>query len=408
LGAKLINVLHLIETTEPGGAETMLLKIATGLDKEFFSLGGVLGPGWISAELERRNIPVFYLPLRRSFDLGWVKRLQRIIRERQVRLVHSHEFTTNCYATLAAKNEGIPIICTVHGKNYYPERYYRRTAYRWVAKNASAFVAVSDDLKRFLHRRLRISNKRIRTVANGIEAEQFDDPCLDREKIRRQLGIRNDTVVIITVAALSAVKGHADLLVAAKEVMRCQKNVMFLIVGEGPLETDLRRLSEELGVSPAVRFLGFRDDVPALLRASDIFTLTSYSEGQPVSVLEAMASGLPLIATAVGGTPELVAEGVNGHLVQPRCPRVLADTICRLARDSASRRSLGEAGCALVRKEFSVKRMIAEYAAIYREFLPTKVPSNRDARPRLRLEEDQARAGAGCTSPSELTSDRQQ
>lgn len=365
----MIKILHLIETTEPGGAETVLVELASGVGSGFTSVGGVLGEGWTSSQLENRNIPVFYLPLERSLDWRWVARLGKLIRLNKIDLIQSHEFTMNCYATLAAKRAGIPIVCTAHGKNYYPERYYRRWAYRWAARNASAFVAVSENLKMFLCKEIGVRNDEILTILNGVDLNHFDNPSYDRGPIRASLGIANKMHVVITVAALFKVKGHIDLLNAASRLCQSRKDIVFLIVGEGSLEESLREQTKNLRISNNVKFLGFRSDVPQLLAASDVFVLPSYSEGMPISIIEAMAAGLPIVATNVGGIPEVVENGANGYLVEPGEPEALANKISTIVANRDVARCFGTNSRDRARSKFRLKRMISEYERLYERAL---------------------------------------
>lgn len=361
----MIRVLHMMEGPDPGGAETVLVELATHLGDGFESEGLVLVPGWIHSTLSERAIPTHTLPLERSFDLSWPVRLAKLIRARGIDLIQSHEFTTNCYATLAARLARVPIVCTVHGKSYYPARYYRRTAYRWVARNAAAFVAVSEDLARFLNQRLGIPERRLRVILNGVDLTRFGSVPDGRAAARAALAIPADGFVALTVAALFEVKAHADLIDAAAIVLRAHPGTLFLFAGEGPLEGALKARAERLGVAKRVRFLGFRRDVPELLAASDVFVLPSHSEGLPVSVIEASAAGLPVVATAVGGTGEVVEHDRTGLLVPARDPERLAAAIGRLAADPVAGRRLGAAGRERARGRFGLERMLADYRRLY-------------------------------------------
>ncbi len=364
-----MKVLHLIETAEPGGAETVFVELASRMRRGVESVGGVMEEGWASRALVARKIPVHVLPLRRSFDFGWVARLGRLIRQERVDLIHAHEFSMNCYATLAARIANVPVICTVHGKNYYPDRYYRRAAYRWVARRADAYVAVSEDLKRFLVRKIGIPSRRVITILNGVDMAGFGSPRQSRDQVRLRLDIPPSAFVVLTVAALFGVKGHKDLLKAAAGFVRHQHDAVFLLAGEGPLESDIRSLVEKLGLTGRVRLLGFRNDVPDLLAASDLFVLPSYSEGLPLSVIEAMAARVPVVATNVGGVGEAVVDGRTGLLIPPMVPEALVEAMLKLCRDGKLRSSLADAGFARVKQEFSIEGMVGAYDALYQRVL---------------------------------------
>lgn len=362
------KVLHLIETDEPGGAETVLVEIADRCRDEYDSIGLVLKEGWTSEQLRARGIPVIHHPLRHPFDVGWVARMVRLIRRYNVGVIHSHEFTTNVYATAAARVAGVPIICVTHGKNYYPDRLYRRIACRLVARLADRFIAVSDDLAGFISARIGIPASGIMTLPNGIDTDRFT-PSPREPGLRAVLGLEADDYVLIVVAALFEMKGHRDLLQAVGLLRDEMPDLRVLLVGDGSYRTSLEALVGELHIDDRVGFLGHRNDIPDLLRLSDLFVLPSYSEGMPISILEAMASGVPVVATNVGGVGEVITSGITGHLVAPGDPAALAGKIVECHRHPEAMAAMAENARASVVERFSMKTMMARYKALYRELL---------------------------------------
>lgn len=365
----LCKVMHTIETSEPGGAETILVQIADGLRNEYDPQGLLLTEGWTSSELKVRGIPVYLNQLRRSFDLGWVQRTVRLIREKNIKLLHSHEFTSNSYALLAARVAGVPVICTAHGKNYYPDQFYRRQAYRLVARYSNKFVAVSEDLKSFLVDRIGISENKIVVVHNGIDTEKFKGSNFNRVEIRRDMGLMPQDYVIVVVAALFEMKGHKDLLKSISKLGDIQQKLKVLFIGDGPYKKQLVRLTRKLGLENKIVFTGFRDDIAELLSASDLFVLPSYSEGLPISVLEAMSVGLPVIATDVGGMREIITDGETGYLVPAKDVDALAMTIRWCIENKNTIDEISSAGSAYVRAKFSMENMLVNYRRIYCELL---------------------------------------
>lgn len=363
------KVIHTIETSEPGGAETILVQIADGMRNDCQPHGLVIEDGWTSSELKARGIPVYLNRLRRSFDLGWVKRTIRFIRDKDIKLLHSHEFTSNSYSLLAARIAGIPIICTAHGKNYYPDRYYRRLAYRLVARFSNKFVAVSEDLKSFLVEQVGINENKITVVHNGIDIEKFKSSTFTRKEIRHGLGLVQNDYVIIVVAALFEMKGHADLVKSLTKLDDIQQNLKVLFIGDGPYRKQLEELTTQLGLENTILFTGFRDDISGLLSASDLFVLPSYSEGLPISVLEAMSVGLPVVATDVGGMREIIKDGETGYLVPAKDVDELAVTIRRCIENKDITEAVSRAGRAYVRAEFSMESMLGNYRRIYHELI---------------------------------------
>lgn len=364
------KVIHTIETGEPGGAENILVQIANGLRDEYEPAGVVLEKGWTSTELERLKIPVVHLPLARSFDLSWALRLRDYIRKNNIRLIHAHEFTSNAYSLVAARLAGIPVICTVHGKNYYPERYYRRVAYRQAARFADAFIAVSGDLRDFLVSRVGIPRSRITVIHNGIDTAIFNRDNFDRRRLREALQIPDDAYVVIVVAALFEMKGHRDLIAALGMLKDAARKLCVLFVGDGPYKSRLQELAAAIDNGVSIRFLGFRNDIAELLAVSDLSVLPSYSEGLPVSVLEAMSSGMPVIATDVGGLREVIRDGENALLVPPAQPTVLAEKIGLCMRDRPLVERLARRARADVIDAFAIESMLDSYRKLYRKLIP--------------------------------------
>jgi glycosyltransferase involved in cell wall biosynthesis len=232
------------------------------------------------------------------------------------------------------------------------------------ADPADAILAISLGVRDALLRS-GVAADRIRVVPSGIDLTPFETPW-DRAAIRAALGVPPDAVLVLQVAALAPHKSQTDLLKAASLL---QARVPFLeiwIAGEGPLRDALEREHASLRLDDRVRFLGFREDVPDLLRAADLFCLSSYLEGMGTSILDAMAAGLPVVATRVGGIPEAVQDGVTGLLVPARSPEALARAIADLAGDPARRKEMGERARDRVR-DFSADRTAERTRAVYME-----------------------------------------
>jgi len=299
--------------------------------------------------------------------VAWLFRLFRLIKDREIHVMHSHEFATNVYASVLSSLTGIPVVATAHGKNYYPDKWRRRAAYRFVARR-STMVAVSNDLKRFLTERIGIPPANIRVVHNGIDLCRYSVNAAN-PAIRAELGIGAGQPVIGTVGNLFAVKGQSYLLRACKAVAGAHPAMVLLIAGEGDQLDMLREEASKLGIAGNVKFLGFRDDVPSLLQAMDICVLPSLSEGLPLSILEALALKKSVVATNVGGVSEIMEDGVNGYIVPPRNPEAIADRILMLLGRPETAVRIGQAGRKRVEGAFSLEKMVREYELLYEEKL---------------------------------------
>jgi glycosyltransferase involved in cell wall biosynthesis len=364
MAGPLKNVLHLTETSDTGGAENMIISLVENLDQSRYrSVVCLLRDGWLNAQLQRRGIETIVIPQPRSVDFLWLYRAYRVLKDRSIHVMHSHEFAMNAYGSLLSAISGIPIVATVHGKNYYCEKWRRRAAYRFAARHSS-MVAVSDDLRQFLSQRVGIPLGNIRVVHNGIDLKRYAAHEGDNA-VRAELGIGVDQRVIGTVGNLFAVKGQTYLLKACKTVAGEFPTFVLLIAGEGEQMDSLRKEASDLGIARNVRFLGFRNDVPSLLQAMDVFVLPSLSEGLPLSILEALALKKPVVATNVGGVSEIIEDGINGYFVPPKSPEALAHRILMLLHGPGVAARIGEAGRKRVEDAFALERMVREYESLY-------------------------------------------
>jgi glycosyltransferase involved in cell wall biosynthesis len=362
------RVLVLIKGLGRGGAEQLLVSAAPHLDAERFEYRvAYLLPkkDALVGELRSAGLPVECLHGERG--IGWVSRLRSMVRRGRIDLVHVHSPVAATGARLGLGPGGPRIVYTEHNvwARYHPMTY--RANMLTFFRNDHVF-AVSE------HVRASIAYPRplaflpmppTETLHHGIDLELVP-PAADG--VRAELGIEEDAPIVGTVANFKAHKAHEVLLRAAVEVRRDVPNVRFVLVGTGPLEADVRRRAEASGLNGTVVFAGFRDDAPRVASAFDVFALPSTYEGLSIALLESMALGKPAVVTRVGGLPEVVADGVNGLLVQPGAPAELAREIVRLLRDPALRARLGDA--ARVRAhEFDIRRAVRRTEDVYGELL---------------------------------------
>lgn len=357
-------ILHLSSTSGPGGAEMLVSRIASGLDlNRFRSLVGLFTPGWLKDRCEKLSLPTVVLPMQSQWDVAWIVRCCALVRCQRVDLIHAHEFRANVFGAIVAKLCGIPLVGTVHGKNYYPDHVKRRMAYRWVS-TAAKMVAVSEDLRRFLQDQVGVHRDRVARIYNGVDMPER----MSRERVaqfRSDLGIQPSEFTLGIVGSLYPVKGHTYLFDAFRSVLKLHPKTKLLVVGQGDLEDSLKRQVLELGIDHAVSFLGLRNDVPSILAALDLFVLPSLSEGLPVALLEAMSAAVPVVASSVGGTPEIVQDGQSGLLVSPKNAPELADRILEIINNRDKSKLLGERGRERVAKEFTTARMFDHYQELY-------------------------------------------
>jgi len=358
------TILHLSSSSGPGGAETVVASVASGLHpSRYRSLVCLFRDGWLRHHCEQLGLETHIIPINGMLDFAWLQQFHRLLRDRRVSLIHAHEFGANTYGTLAGRLARVPVVATVHGRGYYADRGHRRLAYRAVSR-AAAMVVVSEEVKRFVVERTGASARRVRVVYNGIRTAG-SVPQEIQASLRADLGISDEERVVAAVGSLYAVKGHQYLLEAAPSVLRACPSTVFLVAGRGEREAALRAQARSLGIDSRVRFLGFRQDIPALLAMCDVFVQPSLSEGLSIAILEAMAAARPVVTTRVGGNPELVVDGETGLLVEAADAKGLASAMIRILRDPAEARRLGNNGLGRASTRFTAAAMVREYEAIY-------------------------------------------
>lgn len=230
-------------------------------------------------------------------------------------------------------------------------------------KSVSQVLSVSSRLADRLAREVGFPRDRIRTIRNGVDGRRFE--AISRAAAREAIGVKPTDLLIGTVGRLVAVKDHETLLEALAVLARKVNRLQAVVVGDGPLLDLLARRRSELGLDGVVRFLRHRDDVEKVLGALDIFVLSSVSEGLPNTILEAMAAGLPVVATDVGGVGEMVVHGETGLLVPPGSPGRLSDALLGLVANPAARTRLGATARRRVQTQFGLHRMVSEYQSLY-------------------------------------------
>ena len=363
------TILYAIETSGPGGAEKMLINLVESLDKKRFRpLIVLLQTGWLDDQLRSRGHQPFIFPLDRMIDIGWLRKAASLIKAEDVNVLHAHEFYMNTYCALLSRFTGVPCVTTVHGRNYYPEKWYRRSAYRMASKH-SAMVAVSNGIRDFLQDTVGISGSNLITIRNGIDVDTYTSVLKLRTTTRNEIGLTQEQPVIGCLGNLYPVKGHTYLVQAAATICQRYPDSVFLFAGRGKMLESLQRQAVQLGVERNMRFLGFRDDTPMLLAAMDLFVLPSLSEGLPLSLLEAMAACKPIIASAVGGIPEVIVHEKNGLLVKQADAQALAESVLLLLdnRDLAS--TIAQQAQKDVIAHHNVTAMTKTYEALYESLL---------------------------------------
>lgn len=345
--AEPIRVLWLAKGLGQGGMERLLVAQARFGDRERFEYHAahlVDRPHTVVDELESLGVPVTRLGNGSGTHPLWLTDLLRLVRRERVDVVHTHSPMPAALSRplLRALPQRPRLVYTEHNswEAYGPiTRIANRVTYQFDDARLAVSQAARDSAPAWLR-------SRTRTLIHGIDTAAVRAHAAERAAARRELGIGPDTVVVGVVANLRAEKGYPVLLRAAGEVLEACPGTVFLSVGQGPLREELTREHARLGLGEGFRFLGYRDDAMSVMSAFDVFTLSSDQEGLPVVLMEASVLGLPVVTTAVGGLPSVVAEGVNGLVVPPRDPHALARALRRVIESSELRARLARGSAA--------------------------------------------------------------
>jgi glycosyltransferase involved in cell wall biosynthesis len=362
-----LRVVTLVDRpTVTGGAERLAVQVAARLDRDRFEsilcASRRTAEPLLDRELAAAGVEVLALGRRSKLDVrAWRPLVRRLS---AVDVVHAHMFGSNVWGTVLGRLKRVPVVVAHEHTWSFQGRPLRRLLDREVVgRFADAFIAVAEEDRRKMIEVEGVDPDTIRLIPNGIPEPEPGDGAA----VRRELGIAADAPVIGVVCELRAQKALEVLFAAAAELRRELPQLRVLVAGDGPARASLEQEAQRLELDGTVQLLGIRRDVPALLDALDVAVLSSDYEGSPLSVMEYMAAGKPVVSTRVGGVPELVEDGVHGLLVEPRDPAALAAAIGRLLRDPAEARRLGEHGRERQQRDLSLDAMVRRIEDLYEE-----------------------------------------
>jgi glycosyltransferase involved in cell wall biosynthesis len=363
------TILHCIDTTGPGGAETVFIDLVSRLPKEKYrSIVVIRGKGWVYEELCRRGVKPVLMDAKGSFNWRYLSKLALLVRREGVDLIQSHLLGSNVYCSLAGLLTRTPVVATFHGAVDVKENErLKGLKFGSINMGARYIVAVSDSLRRDITDRTPLNARKTLVIYNGIETADFQRPRSDA--LRRQYGWPDDDLIIGSLGNIRPAKGYDVLLRAAALLENAPRSIRFVVAGQGKTDlfNDLQRLRNELGLQKIVQFVGFVDDPADFLSNLDMFLLSSISEGFSIATIQAMAAGLPAIVTRSGGPQEIITHGENGWMVDAGNPAAIAAAILTLAADPGLRRRLVETGRERVAKTFEMDAMLTAYEDIYEQ-----------------------------------------
>ena len=365
---KPIRVMHVVQSLDVGGLENGVVNLLNRLSDHRFKhvVCCLTHAGRLAERIQSKDVEIVEMGLPTDRFRFPLFTLRRLIRRWSPDVLHTRGWGT-IDAVFAARAAGVPrLIHGEHGREATdPEGLNRKRnlVRKCFSPLVDRFVAVSDDLRLWLTQIVGISPLKVMTIHNGVDTDKFVGD--GRDAARRMLGLDASTFVFGTVGRLDPVKDHGSLLQAFAAIARADRRACLVIVGDGPMRTQIESKVAELAIGERVRLLGERSDVSMLLQAFDVFVLTSIAEGISNTILEAMASGLPIVATRVGGNPELLEHGISGHMVAARDVSGLTTAFANYLVDPVLCRQHGRAARQRVVDKFSLERMAADYADLY-------------------------------------------
>lgn len=356
------KILFVVTSLTTGGAERLLVQILKRLNRDLFQPVVVClkEPGPLADELSSWQIPVYSRLLKNKYDLRVFFRLLTIIRQEKAQVLWVHSTGDKMFwGRLTAKMAGVPVIlASIHFMGNEGQREsILGPLNKALTPITDRFMAVSENQGRYLIENEGIPSPKMVVIPNGIDLAHFQ-PQKTPEEVREALGLGKRISIVGQVANLRPVKGHRLLFQAVQKVIEKQKEVAFLLVGDGPERKSLEKVCLDLGLDGVVHFLGDRKDIPDLIGCFDVGTLTSEMETFPLAILEYMALGKPVIAPDIGGITELITHGIEGLLFPPGDAEALADRLLQLLSQPGLARRLGEEGFKRVKASFTLDLMI--------------------------------------------------
>ncbi len=395
-----VKVLRVIARLNVGGPAVHVINLTRGLDATRFDstlVTGTENPGegsMLDLALERGVRPVVIPEIvgqatLKPRDLKALIALYRLMRRERPQIVHTHAAKPGVLGRVAARLAGVPVVVhtfhghILHGYHGPLMSWLLRRMERMLAHLSDRIIAVSEQVKQDLVRYGVAPPEKICVIPLGLELDPFLQSDFHRGALRRELGIASDARLVGIVGRIFPIKNHRLFLEAAALVAAKEPGARFVVVGDGTLRADMEALARQLGIGERTIFTGWRRDLPRVYADLDVLVVSSDNEGTPVSAIEAMASGCPVVATRVGGLPDLIEDGEDGHLVPARDAEAMARTVLGLLRDRDRARRMGRNARGRVRDRYRAERLCRDIEALYTELLAPRRDLRATRSPRL-------------------------
>lgn len=363
-----MKILFLVNHLNIGGITSYILTLASGLRKRGHSVFIASSGGELLPKFKELGVVYIPIPIRTKSEINpkilfCALKLKKVIKDNKIDILHSHSRTTQVLGCFLQKLTGARHIFTCHG--FFKRRFSRRAFPCW----GDRVIAISEQVKEHLKDDFQVDSKEIILINNGIDIEKFDPVVPSKkEEAKIRLGLKSGPVIGI-LARLSDVKGHKYLIEGMKLVLAVYPDAQLLIAGEGKMDKELKKLGLSLGIEKNIYFVPEAVDTKEILSAIDVFVMPSLKEGLGLALMEAMACGLPVIGSSVGGIKTLIKDGVNGLLVDPGDAPGIGKAIIALLSDSGKASELGVSARKYITGEFSQEKMVLKTEELYLECL---------------------------------------
>ena len=364
-----LRLLCMLDELDIGGTEQQILELVRGIDRDRFEpMVCCFRHGRKAEEIAALGVPVFQIAKSHKLDAGIILRLAKLLREQQIDILQTYLWTANTWGRVAARLAGTQVVVASERNVDIWEQAYKRIIGRSLAGATDKIIANSDAVREYLLDRGGLAPEKVVRIYNGVNFERFEKPFDPMER-RKELGLPEGALLAGVVARVEPAKDHDTLLRALASVRKQTPHLHLAVVGDGRQTERLTALAHELGIGERVHFTGFRTDAAEWIRTFDFSVLSSVKEGLSNTVIESMAAGKPVIATAVGGNPEVIVEGETGFLLPTRQPELFGAAMANLVAAPAKILALGQASKMRVEALFSVEKMVENTTGLYLDLL---------------------------------------
>jgi len=359
-----LKIVFIVESLDVGGTELSLLKWLRHCDRKIFAPSVIsFRKGALQKELEELNVPATVIHKKFPFDVSFFYRLVRKLAKIRPDAVHCRNgIPAISYGVLAARLAKVPVVSSVHGRTHYIRQSVKTWLWFRIMRLSQKIITVTEGIKEEISRYGSIPLEKIEVIYNGIDIGQT---LSSKEALRNNFNFSPHDFLVGTVGNLRAIKGQKYLLEAMPDILRKISHARLVLIGSGEERENLQKLATRLGISDKIHFLGYQANAAMMIGMFNVFVLPSLSEGFPNVILEAVVAGIPVVATNVGGVPEIVRHGKESLLVDPADAKGLSAAVVRLAGAPELKNTLIQSAKDRVRNQFDIQKTWAQYDAVY-------------------------------------------